>query len=285
MADLLDPSIQASRSSVERHHLFPKGYLAKLGVSGTRETNQIANYAYVEWTDNVKISDQSPQDYLPDLKKRFSQPELETMYQHHALPENWERMDYRDFLEKRREMMAHIIRRGYETLTAEPESEATRKEFDLVTVIENGESEAVEFKSTLRTNLHTGNPDKRMELSALKTVAGFLNTNGGTLIIGVSDDGTPTGIKVDNFPNEDKMNLHLVNIVKSRMGPQALTNMHVHFEDSDDCRVMVIRCSPSASAVFVKDGDIERFYIRTGPSTTELSASQTQEYISQRYAK
>ena len=38
-----------------------------------------------------------------------------------------------------------------------------------------------------------------------------------------------------------------------------------------------------ASPTFVKDGDIERFYIRTGPSTTELRASQTTDYIKQRF--
>jgi predicted HTH transcriptional regulator len=150
-------------------------------------------------------------------------------------------------------------------------------------VVLNGESEAVEFKSTLRTNLHTGNKDPRMELSALKTLAGFLNTNGGMLVIGVSDDGSPVGIQADDFENEDKMSLHLVNIIKTRMGVQALTSLHAHFDDHDECRVMVVKCRKSPIPVFLKDVDIERFYIRTGPSTTELSASQTQEYIKHRF--
>lgn len=135
----------------------------------------------------------------------------------------------------------------------------------------------------IRTNLHTGNKDPRMELSVLKTIAGFLNTNGGTLIIGLSDDGTPVGIEPDGFPSEDRMSLHLVNIVKSRLGPLGMTCIHLHFEDVEDSRVMVVKCSKAASALFVKDGDVERFYIRMGPSTDELSASQTQEYVKQRY--
>jgi len=283
VAELLDPAIQANRAAIERHHLFPKGYLATLKISGTRETNQIANYAYVEWGDNMNISDQAPADYLPALKERFTPGDLSKMYHWHALPENWEHLEYRAFLEKRREMMAQIIREGYKTLTAGPERETEPQEFDLTAVVVNGESEAVEFKSTLRINLHTGATDKRMELSALKTLAGFLNTNGGTLVVGVSDDGAPVGIEVDKFPNEDKMSLHLVNIVKSRMGPHAMTAMHVHFEDLDDSRVLVVRCPKSAVPVFVKDENTERFYVRTGPSTTELSASQTQDYIKQRF--
>jgi predicted HTH transcriptional regulator len=135
----------------------------------------------------------------------------------------------------------------------------------------------------LRVNLHTKNKDPRIELSALKTIAGFLNSNGGILTIGVADDRTPLGIHADDFENEDKMSLHLVNLIKDRIGPVMMQFVHPRFEDYDSCRIMVIECYKSKSPVFVKDSNLERFYVRTGPSTTELSASQTQEYIKQRY--
>ena len=122
-----------------------------------------------------------------------------------------------------------------------------------------------------------------MELAVLKTIAGFLNTNGGILTIGVTDDGTLLGIDADGFENEDKMSLHLVNLIKDRMSPTIMPFIHARFKDYKRCRVMVIECSKVRTPVFVKDGNIERFYIRTGPSTIELSASQTQEYIKQRY--
>jgi len=284
VADLLDPSMHANRSAVERHHLFPKNFLSKQKITDIRDTNQIANYTLVEWGDNTDISDQAPADYLPDMKARFSQTELERMYRLHALPPNWEHMGYRDFLEKRRELMAQVIADGYATLaTGDTQEESAEAEFDLSKVIVNGESEAVEFKATMRTNLHARNKDPRMEMAVLKTLAGFLNTNGGTLVIGVSDNGSPIGIQVDDFANEDKMHLHLVDIVKSRMGVNAATSLHAHFDDHADCRVMVIKCSKSQNPVYLKDDKAERFYIRTGPSTTELTASQTQEYIKQKF--
>ncbi|MEI6308967.1 MAG: DUF262 domain-containing protein [bacterium] len=282
VAGLLDPSIQANRAAVERHHLFPKGYLSKIGILGTRDTNQIANYALVEWGDNTEISDQAPANYLPEIMTRFGLVELERMYRLHALPQNWEHLEYREFLEERRELMAQVIADGYETLTTGAIKEDFA-EFDLSKMVMNGESEAVEFKSTLRVNLHTGNKDPRMELAVLKTLAGFLNTNGGMLVVGVSDDGNPIGIQVDEFESEDKMALHLVNIIGARLGTHAMTNVHVRFDDHDDCRVMVAKCQKSPAAVFLKDGEMERFYVRTGPSTTELSASQTQEYIKHRF--
>ena len=79
------------------------------------------------------------------------------------------------------------------------------------------------------------------------------------------------------------MSLHLVNIVKSRMGPHSMTHMHVQFDEFEENRTLIVRCNKAPVPIFVKDSDIERFYIRTGPSTTELSASQTQEYIRQRW--
>ncbi len=284
VADLLDPAIHALRGAVERHHLFPKAFLSKQGITGPRETNQIANYALVEWGDNADISDQAPIHYMVKIKERFSREELEQMYRWHALPEDWEHMDYRAFLEKRRELMARVIAEGYAVLiTGKTEAEPAAFEIDLSKLVMDGESEAVEFKATLRTNMHTGNRDPRMEMGVLRTLAGFLNTNGGTLIIGIYDDGSPLGINADGFENEDKMNLHLVNIVKSRMGILAMTTIHSHFEDHKNYRVMVVNCRKSSKPVFVKDGDMERFFIRTGPSTTELSPSQTQEYIRQRF--
>lgn len=279
VSELLDPSIHANRSLAERHHLFPKDYLNTINIISTREINQIANYALVEWGDNTKISNQSPVDYLSKLKNRFIKDELSQMYYWHALPENWECLNYQEFLEKRRDLMAKVIKEGYQTLTAEIVKEVSFRELNLSQIVLNGESEAVEFKATLRTNLHTGNKDPRMELAVLKTLAGFLNTKGGTLIIGMSDESEPIGIEVDGFFNEDKMNLHLVNLVKNQISPQAMTFIHTHFEDFKEKRIMIIECSKSPVAVFVKDGETERFYLRTGPSTTELSASQTQDYI------
>ncbi len=99
----------------------------------------------------------------------------------------------------------------------------------------------------------------------------------------MADDGSPVGIEVDDFVNEDKMALHLVNLVKDRLGIVALTQVHFRFDDHDEARVMVVSAARSSSPVFLKDGELERFFIRTGPSTTELRASQTQDYIGQRF--
>lgn len=154
----------------------------------------------------------------------------------------------------------------------------TSPAFDLTATIAAGESDQVEFKSSLRTNLHTREKDPKMEAAVIKTIAGFLNTRGGTLIVGVRDDGSPIGIDVDGFANEDKMNLHLTNLVNNKIGKHAWSSISAWFDNYQGTRVLVVRCEKSATPVYVKEG--ETFYIRTGNATNALSVREGHEYIS-----
>lgn len=282
IADLLDPAIISSKAAVDRHHLFPKAYLAKIGISDIRDTNQIANYAFVEYGDNIRISDGSPAEYLPMLLPS-DQDLVKKMYYWHALPKNWQLMDYPKFLEKRRELIAKVIYDGYQRLKTDHVDKTTSTSLSLSDLIKNGETHMMEFKATLRTNLHTNQRDPRMEFSALRTIAGFLNNNGGTLTIGVFDDGSPVGIEVDGFENEDKMSLHLINLMKTRLGVLSISDVHIHFEDFQSCRIMVVECGRSTKPIYYKDGENDRFFIRTGPSTTELSTKDAIEYQRERF--
>jgi hypothetical protein len=116
VAELLDPASHANKSATERHHLFAKGHLKKLGVTAARDTNQIANYALVEWSDNIAISDGAPPKYYPKYAGRFSPGELQQMCHWHALPDGWENMEYTDFLHQRRRKIAAVVREGFMTL-------------------------------------------------------------------------------------------------------------------------------------------------------------------------
>ena len=80
------------------------------------------------------------------------------------------------------------------------------------------------------------------------------------------------------------MNLHLVNILKDRLGPQNLIHVEPRFESVNDKRVLVIKCTPSHLPVYLKDGNMEQFFVRTGAATTELIPSQIQAYIKQRFS-
>ncbi|MGC9530439.1 MAG: GmrSD restriction endonuclease domain-containing protein [Candidatus Bipolaricaulaceae bacterium] len=118
VSELLDPTTKAKKSALERHHLFPRKYLLRIGIREKRLINQVANYALVEWSDNIKISDRAPKEYVPELEKQkcFASDELQQMYEWHALPPNWYELDYRDFVNERKKRIALVIKSGFEKL-------------------------------------------------------------------------------------------------------------------------------------------------------------------------
>lgn len=118
VSQLLDPAIKSKKSGVEKHHLFPKAYLKSLGITEVRQINQIANFALVEWSDNIGISGKAPAQYFPLYCKLYKDnpAELKQMLEWHALPDGWENMEYEEFLSRRRNLIAAVIRRGVEKL-------------------------------------------------------------------------------------------------------------------------------------------------------------------------
>lgn len=279
--DALDPSTNAYKNKVERHHLFPKNYLRSFGIKDTRETNQVANYALVEWKDNIHISDDSPIDYFDTYTQKFSKQEQEKMCYWHALPTSWTSMTYSNFLVARRKLIAKVIKDGFRQLSKGEIIQERPKTIEQM--VAAGEGSFTEFKSTLRVNLHTNEKDHRMEHAILKTINGFLNTDGGMLVVGVADDGSPLGIEKDGFPNEDKMDLHLGNQIKDKLGPESMLHIKPRFETYKDHRILLVECKPSHIPVFLKNGGDEEFYIRAGGSSAKLTMSQMNDYIRQRF--
>ena len=242
---------------------------------------QIANYALVEWNDNVAISDTPPSDYLPKYWSRFSPKERSNQAYWHALPDGWEQMEYQDFLDVRRKGIAKVIAEGYQRLTHG--ETITPGEDNFESRISRGEGMQTEFKSTLRVNIHTGQNDPKMEHAVLKTLAAFLNSKGGTLFVGVNDDGEVVGLESDNFPNEDKMALHLDNLIKDRLGGPVFAYVKTTFADVGGKRFLAIECAASNNPVFLKNATGEEFFIRAGASSPALPASHTHEYIQRRF--
>ena len=282
--DMLDATTTAPRAAIERHHLFPKAYLREQDITEQRTVNQIANFALIEWGDNGKISDKSPATYYPVMIEQVEKADRIAMHHWHALPDGWQNLPYNEFLETRREMMAQVVREAYEKLRGDASVDGAGIAVTAVDVIiQSGEGKTREFKSTLRINLHTKLPDAEIELGCLKTIAGFLNTHGGTLVIGIADNGDPVGIDADGFSSEDKMMLHLSNLIHTRIGSQYEMYIHPHFEEHRRHRILVVECMPAKSAVYVKDGNTERFYVRSTASTRELLPSEMQAYIKQRF--
>lgn len=116
----LDPAVIAKKG-IERHHLFPRAYLRDvLKVKDTRQINQIANMALVEWNDNIAISDDAPDKYWPEQvasKTHLDSSRLSTQLEHHALPDGWTELSFADFLAQRRKLIAAVVRKAFERVS------------------------------------------------------------------------------------------------------------------------------------------------------------------------
>lgn len=151
-----------------------------------------------------------------------------------------------------------------------------------------GESRMVEFKSTARVNLATGQRDTAIEMSVIKTVAGFLNAHGGTLLVGIADDGTIRGLREDFIATGNKgrdgYENVLTSFLESSIGRAAVTLVHISFENLDQCEVCRLDVHPSSEPVFVRNskGDAD-LYVRINNSSRLLNTADALVYINKRF--
>jgi len=149
----------------------------------------------------------------------------------------------------------------------------------LLELIAQGEGDRLEFKSTLRWNINNGKPGKEVEISWLKTVVAYLNSDGGVLLIGVNDDGEVTGLDADQFANDDKFLLHYNNLFKAHIGLEFAEQVDAVIVPVGEQRVFAVRCRKASDPVFLKHGKDEKYYVRVGPSSRALTMSQVVERV------
>jgi hypothetical protein len=157
-------------------------------------------------------------------------------------------------------------------------------------LIKAGESKTLEFKSTLRWSLKDNRQDdKGVTHAVLKTIAAFLNTEGGDLLIGVADDGSIVGIETDQLESDDKFMRHLAQVVRNGLGDRAGTCIDPKTQFVQGKTVCVVSCQRSPEPVFLKwkgmeavaEGDL---FVRSGPGTVKLPPDSAREYIRTRFA-
>ncbi len=146
-------------------------------------------------------------------------------------------------------------------------------------LIKQGESQKLEFKETLRINIYTDKFDKNVELANLKSITALMNTEGGTLLIGVNDKQEIKGIENDGFSTSDKFCLHFSNLIKEHIGNQYLPYLSFDVIKIDDKYILKVDCIRAPKPVFLRIGKQEEFYIRIGPASVQLTGSKLIEYI------
>ena len=149
-----------------------------------------------------------------------------------------------------------------------------------------GEGDSIEYKSTLRWDIRAGKTNPAVERSCLKTISAFVNSSGGTLLIGVRDDGSIEGIETDKFANEDKFLLHLWTLIRNCLGRDFSPYIRTRLEKIEEKIVCAVDCFPANRPVFLRQpGFDEEMYIRLGPSSNALDISEALKYIEDHFVR
>jgi hypothetical protein len=147
-------------------------------------------------------------------------------------------------------------------------------------LIRDGESKFVEFKESLSLDIKKQAKEKYIELSALKTIVALLNTEGGTLFIGVSDNGDITGIdlEIEKFHNKstDKFLLHVKNLIKTRIGEEFYPFIEYELVNVNKNNILMVNCKKSSNPCYLDNAE---FYVRTNPATDKLEGPKLVKYI------
>lgn len=153
-------------------------------------------------------------------------------------------------------------------------------------LIDAGESDTVEFKSSLRWDHREQKCNKVLEMVIMKTIAGFLNHEGGDLLIGVADDGSIVGLKSDyaslRKKDRDGFELLLMQRVKKVLGGDVAALLHAVFQEIDGHDICRLLIEPAARPVYVQHEATAKYFVRIGNATHELDTQEALNHIMQR---
>jgi hypothetical protein len=154
---------------------------------------------------------------------------------------------------------------------------------ELSRIISQGEHEKAEFKSSFRWDINLKGVNRSLEKAVMKTVAAFMNTEGGVLVIGITDKKTVNGILDDyvSLPkkNRDGFENHFNQVFSTAVGVVHRPHVTLSFHKHRGKELCIVTVKPNEKPVYVKTDGAEEFFIRTGNTTTSLQMSEASSYI------
>lgn len=272
---ILDNSWLKVANSRNYHHFFPKAYLKGKTVL---ESNSLMNITLVsDHLNKRKIGAKAPSIYIGDFADQNAN--INTALNSHFIDVKGygiESDDYQQFLTARADKIFSHLKSRIELTHKEPTNEIIEE------LILGGESESVEYKSTLRYDLRQKVVNKKLEYVIGKTIAAFLNSDGGNLFIGIDDDQNALGLNDDistlKKQNIDGFELQLIEVIKQYIGKEFCSHLKISFPEYDNKHICRVAVSKSSNPVFVSFEDKEDFFIRSGCSSQPLSREEQSDY-------
>lgn len=276
-------TVFGKRYQLHSHHIFPQGLLYKSGYDPDNHlhrkiVNEIANRAFLTAESNMQLGVTPPNEYLPEVEERYPGSLVKQFVP--INPQLWSPDKFESFLESRRELIAQKINEFMNCLIVEPEE---RRALSINELIRLGESATTEFKSTLRWDIIQNRMNKDLQFSVLKTIAAFINSEGGTLIIGINDDGTVYGLENDlrtlNKPIVDVFEQALMNLLVEHIGAEFGPLVKARFEELEGHPICVVEANPASGPSYLTSPKGKEFYIRAGNTSRALDTEETVAYI------
>lgn len=278
--------------SLEWDHIFAYSILKDTGYDQKNRlkyamAQEIANRAVLTQVANRGKSAKFAEVYLAKVQNDF--PAALKLQSIPSDQELWKLENFERFLAERRRMLTDELNSFLESIT---QTADTAVETPLEELIAEGESADLEFKSSLRWSYTGGCIDRKLEEVILKSIAAFSNSDGGTLLIGVDDEGEILGLEHDYTSldgNKDEFELHLRNLVNKSFGVLfSASNLIVSFPQFDDKEVCKIEIKKAIAPQYLTTTDksgvkIEKFFIRSGNSSIELPLKEISSYIEYRF--
>jgi len=274
-----------TQHKVEFHHFFPKSVLTKAGYS-VREADDIANLTFAGGRTNRKIADKAPSVYAPPIIEQHGRAAFEQQ----AIPldpDFWEVSNYARFLDRRRELLADVINTFLSDTRGPPTVPLIND------IVASGENEKLEFKASLRWDVKEARLNKVLEHVVLKSIAALSNADGGTLLIGVQDDGTIFGLDADYASldgDRDIFGRHLHALVNARWGAAiSIGAIFLTFPEVNGQEICQVDVRSGKTPFFVEavdknGGKSEKLFVRTGSASQPIdSASELAAYINRRF--
>ncbi len=277
---------------LEWDHIFPYSVLKENGYNMNNRhkyslAQEITNRVILTQVANRRKSDKLAKDYLTTVKEKFPQAlKLQSIPEDETL---WELENFEEFLKARRKLLANELNAFLSSLSNTEESD---EKVSILDKILEGESNLLEFKSSFRWNYKEDNIDKKMEMVIMKSVSAFSNGDGGTLIIGVDDEGNVLGLDKDYHSlngNKDEFELHLRNLLNNNFGKVFSTsNLKIIFHPIEDQEICEIQVGAGNKPLYLEIQENngqkqEKFYVRSGNTSQELGLSEISEYLNSRF--
>lgn len=279
--------------AIDIHHVFPRRWCERQGIE-RRHADCIVNKTALDAHTNRHIGGSAPSDYVSRIEADGIEPHvLDGFLRSHDIdPAALRCNDFAEFFNRRFEsLLRHVEGAMGKPVNRRPDrDESPFAEGDeaieegVRSLMKSGESAVVEFKSTARHNLRSRMPDDAITWAVVRTITAFMNTFGGTLLIGVDDQGHPVGIESDyrhvKGRNRDGWELWLTAAVMRALGRVAATDVPVRFCTIDGRTIARIDVRPGAEPVFAtRKGEArEFFFVRLNNATEELGGQALLDY-------